>query len=257
MSAKYDFYKDVKDKKTLARNAKYKKNGSKSKKCTLPSDYLTRKEREKMNGEVKNFNLKKKYSWSEFTAMPSDIQKEYLERIRDIYGATMTEISVELFGVSQTTLTDYGKNHGSRFTGIFPKGRKKRTEEQVNKWKEFVSSNDEIAPQEPINRPTGTRKEKWFDSYTHEKKQEEKDIIIAAKEEAPVVKPQKECAVIAKEESSTVDLKKVKVSTCSISLSGPADVQTLCKSLYNILNAQSNGRQIVSFKFKCEFSMEE
>lgn len=253
----HDFDYDALQKKRLARNAKYKKNGSKSKKCTLPSDYLSRKEREKMNGEVKNFNLKKKYSWYEFTAMPSDIQKEYLERLRDIYGATMTEISVELFGVSQTTLADYSKNHGRRFAGIFPKGKRQRTDDQVNKWKEFVASNDEIAPQEAINRPTGTRKEKWFDSYTHEKKQEEKDTITAAKEEVPIVEPQKVYAAIAKEETPAIDPKKVKVSTCSISLSGPADVPSLCKSLYNILNAQSNGHQVISFRFKCEFSMEE
>lgn len=89
------------------------------------------------------------------------------------------------------------------------------------------------------------------------KKQEETDIITAVKEEVPVAEPQKEYTEIAKEESSAIDPKKVKVSTCSISLSGPADVPSLCKSIYNILNAQSNGRQVISFRFKCEFSMEE
>lgn len=38
-----DFDYDVKQRRELARAAKYRKRGSKSKKCTLPSDYLTQK----------------------------------------------------------------------------------------------------------------------------------------------------------------------------------------------------------------------
>ena len=59
---KYAFIEDVTERKSIARGAFHKKGGAKSNKCTLPSDYLTRKEREKMNGEVKTWNLNKFYT---------------------------------------------------------------------------------------------------------------------------------------------------------------------------------------------------
>lgn len=242
MGIKYDFYKDVKDKKTLARNAKYKKNGSKSKKCTLPSDYLTRKEKQKMNSAVKTYKMNQKYSWKEFKEMPLDIQREYLIYLRDTYGATTRMISTDLFGSTDANkINKFSSNHDSCFKGIFkPKRIIAHPQEMRDKWNAFISS----PPANPINKPAGTRKEQWFGDTKLQNEVASKETIgLATKEDFKPVE--------------TSAAQKVKVSTCSISLSGPADVQTLCKSLYNILNAQSNGRQVVSFKFKCEFSMEE
>lgn len=39
----YTFRQDIKEKKSIGRGAFAKKNGSKSKKCTLPYEYLTKK----------------------------------------------------------------------------------------------------------------------------------------------------------------------------------------------------------------------
>ena len=47
---------DIKKKKQAGSGYRYKKNGSKSKKCSLPSDHLSKKEIEKMNGECKVYN---------------------------------------------------------------------------------------------------------------------------------------------------------------------------------------------------------
>lgn len=231
MSAKYDFYKDVKDKKTLARNAKYKKNGSKSKKCTLPSDYLTRKEKQKMNSEVKTYKMNQKYSWKEFMEMPLDIQREYLIHLRDTYGVKALVICKDLFKTCGAyALRNYSYKHNNCFGGIFSKGRSNQTKDQIEAWRAFTSE----PPSNPINKPAGNRKDQWF-GVLKEGNSDRTDF--EAKEELPA--------------------QKVKVSTCSITLSGPADVDSLCKSINNILNAQSNGRQVVSFKFKCAFSMEE
>ena len=50
-----DFDFDVLQKKRIARGAYHRKNGSKSKRCTLPSDYLTAAEKRKLNGEVMDY----------------------------------------------------------------------------------------------------------------------------------------------------------------------------------------------------------
>lgn len=54
-----DFEKEVREKKSIASGARHRVNGSKSKRCTLPSDYLTPAQRKKLNGEVYTVNLNK------------------------------------------------------------------------------------------------------------------------------------------------------------------------------------------------------
>ena len=73
---------DIKEKKQAGRGYYHKKNGSKSKKCHLPSDSLSKKEIEKMNGECKVYNFNKLMSYSNFCAMPVDLQIKYLETLR-------------------------------------------------------------------------------------------------------------------------------------------------------------------------------
>ena len=229
----HDFDYDVKQKKQLARNAKYKKNGSKSKKCTLPSDYLSRKEKLKMNSEVKTYSMRVPYSWEEFKAMPLDIQREYLIHLRDTFSVKGPTICKELFKTcGEHALRNYSYTHDNCFGGIFLKGSAHQTKEQAAAWKTFTSE----PPSNPINRPSGRRVDALFAEY-------KKDRSVKVAAESPA--------------ESAIEPQKVKVSTCSITLSGPADVDSLCKSINNILNAQSNGRKVVSFKFKCAFSMEE
>lgn len=229
----HDFDYDVKQKKQLARNAKYKKNGSKSKKCTLPSDFLSRKEKLKMNSEVKTYSMRVPYSWEEFKAMPLDIQREYLIHLRDTFGVKGPTICKELFRTCGVcALRNYSYSHNNCFGGIFSKGSSHQTKEQIAAWKAFTSE----PPSNPINRPSGRRIDTLFAEYK---------------------KPDSTNVSVAKEDEISTKSQKVKVSTCSITLSGPADVDSLCKSITNILNTQSNGRKIASFKFKCAFSMEE
>ncbi len=52
--AEYLFRRDSADKKVTARSANKRVSGAKSKKCTLPSDYLTAAQKKRLNGEVKN-----------------------------------------------------------------------------------------------------------------------------------------------------------------------------------------------------------
>lgn len=65
----------------------------------LPSDNLTKKEREKMNGECLQYNMNAPVKWSEFLTWPQDLQREYIEKLTDSYNAKNEDIA-KMFGVS-------------------------------------------------------------------------------------------------------------------------------------------------------------
>lgn len=65
----------------------------------LPSDNLTKKEREKMNGECFQYNMNAPVKWSEFLTWPQDLQREYIEKLTDFYNAKNEDIA-KMFGVS-------------------------------------------------------------------------------------------------------------------------------------------------------------
>ena len=130
---------DIKEKKKAGSGYRHKKNGSKSKKCTLPSDHLSKKELNKMNGECKVYNLNKPMSYSNFCAMPVDLQIKYLEMLRDKFGANQTEISF-MMGCNCATL----KSHKQRFLNGKPEF-KRYTYSRLDKdaWRRFVNGEED------------------------------------------------------------------------------------------------------------------
>lgn|GEM_PF-3663197 len=111
---KYVFIEDIKNRKDIARSARKKKNGAKSKKVTFPSDYLTKKEREKMNGECKTWNLNEFYTWAEFKKMPADIAAAYISTLNQKYKVSMMNIAEKLFHIGQPTFSTYIRKKGIR-----------------------------------------------------------------------------------------------------------------------------------------------
>ena len=86
----HDFDFDIMEKKRIARGARARKCGSKSRKCTLPSDYLTAAQKKGLNGKVRTYNLSEPMTYNTFRAMPDDLQKEYLLKLRNEMDATLT-----------------------------------------------------------------------------------------------------------------------------------------------------------------------
>lgn len=105
----YVFYQDIKEKKSTARGAFHKKGGSKSKKCTLPHEYLSKKEREKMNGPITTWSMNKFYTWEEFKEMPDDIQEAYLTTLIKKYCVGIRPIAKYVMGCGNTSLFNYIK----------------------------------------------------------------------------------------------------------------------------------------------------
>lgn len=111
-----EFEFDCLQRKRLANQAKYKKNGSKSKMCSLPSDNLTAAQRRKLNGEVKVYmtNYDQPISWKFFKSLSIEDQRGYLKNISDNFKVRGTDVAA-LFGVSATVFSDYNKKNALGF----------------------------------------------------------------------------------------------------------------------------------------------
>lgn len=105
--AEYVFRQDIREKKAAGRGTFHRKCGAKSKKCTLPSDRMTRKEREAMNSEVISWSMFAFYDYATFKKMPADIQIEYLQRITDKWHVSCSAVSEILFKSPKGSLDSY------------------------------------------------------------------------------------------------------------------------------------------------------
>lgn len=139
----WTYYADIREKKKTATGARHLKRGSRSKKCTLPNEHLSRKEIEKMNGEVTTVKLNEPMSYAAFKCLSKNLQEEYLNHLINKYGGTLTSISTDIFGKAHHTLSHYVKKMG---LAVDPVGR--RTGLELMTWEKFVnkkSSVDSIA----------------------------------------------------------------------------------------------------------------
>lgn len=98
-----DFDYENLQKKRVAAGAARMKRGSKSKKCTLLSDYLTPAQLKAKNGEVKVMNMNQPVLWADFKEWPEDLQKEYLNTRMKDFDCTMAGLA-EIFDVDVVSL---------------------------------------------------------------------------------------------------------------------------------------------------------
>ena len=96
-----DFDYDVLQKKRTAAGARHMRRGSRSKRCSLPSDNLTPAQLKRRNGPVSTYKLDEPMRWDDFKAMPVDLQKQYLTNLVETYGAT-NEMLGDMFYVHPT-----------------------------------------------------------------------------------------------------------------------------------------------------------
>lgn len=109
-----DFDYDVMIKKRVANSARNRKRGSKSKKCPMSTDHMTRKQWLERCGETVTYNLSKPMEWQDFCNLPIHIQKEYLLNLIKLYSTTASDLA-RMFGITAQTVT---KHCGSEEIGI-------------------------------------------------------------------------------------------------------------------------------------------
>lgn len=150
----HDFDFDVMQKKRIAQSARHRVCGSKSKRCTLPSDRLTPAQWKKKNGSVVTMNLNVPLSWSEFKSLPTDLQKEYLLRCITQFGCKMSNFS-ELFGVHHVTIKKKLLDLGIDMN--FFKPGEKMSKDQRESFEVWLNRESDTAPvsevEETENKP--------------------------------------------------------------------------------------------------------
>lgn len=124
--AEYMFRRDTQEKKNIAHSAAHRKGGSRSKRCTLPSDSLTKTQMEKKNGDVKTVRMNEFLTFERFKQLPPELMVEYINGLCEKYKVGLHCIERYVFEIGENTLRyyldKYGvlskiKQHGVRGTG--------------------------------------------------------------------------------------------------------------------------------------------
>lgn len=134
--AKKELFADLKDRKAEASGARRKKNGSKSKACSLPSDGLTRRQWEKLNDPMNIFAINVPTDYETLSKQSEDIQREYIVKLLERFNITVSKIS-EMLGVSPSFGMKYVKTLGIKYT---PRGAKlKNNKDEKDAWNYFLA----------------------------------------------------------------------------------------------------------------------
>ena len=212
-----DFDYEVMQKKRIARGASRMKRGSKSKKCTLPSDYLTAAQKRRLNGPVSTYKLDEPMSWESFKAMPEDLQKQYILNLQNTYQANDKMIG-KLFGKSDVTVGEYRKK-----LGINPIGKSKMTRDEKTvcdaKWDAFCNGVVGGKPGEP----------KKIENDEVEESCDEIDDEVEIEETEPIEEPVEEPVKAPEKEKSVDFLMTEKLDVTFVSDSG--DLETVFQLL--------------------------
>jgi hypothetical protein len=94
----YIFHSETREKKRIARGVHNKRTHNGKSGCKTPSDYMTRKEREAMNGEIVSWKEKPFYTREEFRTLPDDVKLKWVNSAKNIYGCGLGGISEVCFG---------------------------------------------------------------------------------------------------------------------------------------------------------------
>lgn len=102
-------------------------------KVRLPSDNLTPGQMKQLNSEVELYSLGRPMKWPQLQAMPADLRRMYLEKLRDEYKATQIMVA-RMLGVGVSTLRRYCSRWGIEF----PKTGGHLSENDRQRWAEFL-----------------------------------------------------------------------------------------------------------------------
>lgn len=131
-----DFDFDVMQKKRIANNAARMKRGSKSKKCSLPSDHLTPAQWKRRNGPVSTYSLNQPMDWETFKSLPTDIQQSYIDILQSRFNVPTATISKELFGKTGPAMKALIEKNGLKY--IQMKGKNMSSEERAA-WEHWLN----------------------------------------------------------------------------------------------------------------------
>lgn len=217
-----DFDFDVMTKKRIARGAAARKCGSKSRRCTLPSDYLTDAQKKARNGKMSTYNLSKTMTYEQFKLMPRDLQREYLLKLRNDMHAS-SRVIAQMFGCSYETVRVVIRN-----LGINTGGKKLYMNlDQLMRWNNWLSGDAANTPVAVTEPETET--------------EAEAETISAAAEET------EDAGAPVNNDASTEEMKCAALLGGKLNLRGTAS--EILSRLAIVFGAESDAQMFVSVKF--------
>lgn len=143
-----DFDYDVMQKKRIASGDRYRKRGSKSRKCSLPSDNLTEAQLRKLNGPAQSYQLGEPMTYAAFKTLPEDLQREYLLYLHENYGAT-NDMIARMFGMTTVTTQKIRDQLGLNWDSPRNLTQEQRTD-RAKAWQAFLEGEalEEDTPEE-------------------------------------------------------------------------------------------------------------
>ena len=156
----YVFQQTSRERKRIGAGAYARKNGSRTKKCTLPSDNMTAGQIKKRNGEIMQYKLNQPMKWKEFKSMPEDLQKEYIQKLASEKKARAKDVA-EMLGIHKNYLSDYAR---TLFQGETPFTGTHQVN-QSQEWRDFIEGNI-TTPEEKKNEEVNSLGERSEEAET-------------------------------------------------------------------------------------------
>lgn len=147
---KYTLIHDIKEKKAAARGAFARKGGSRSKRCSLPSDHLTPAQLKRRNSQVSTVKLNQPITYAELQTLTPSLKFLYLDNLIHRYKARRVDI-VTMLGIAQNTWVRLLPTLPGKL--IF-EGKPKHP---APEWLEFIGGRaEEIEPEDVRDLPADT-----------------------------------------------------------------------------------------------------
>ena len=127
----------------------------------FPSDNLTKKEKEKMNGMVSSYNFSKPLTWKQFIGMPDDLCQEYLNTLAERFYGVSTALIGESMGADSGRYGPYFSRHGLKT----PVAKKMNREtflksDDGKKWIRWLAGEEPIEEKPDVDVPVAHVSEK-------------------------------------------------------------------------------------------------
>ena len=135
---RYVYTQDQRDRKRTASGARARKGGSRANRCPLPSDALTKAQREKLNGPVEQVNLNRPMTYAELKLLNKSMQHLYLDHLVTAHKARRVDLQAML-GIAPSTMYKLASSLPEKlaFTG--------KPKRPAREWLAFLAAAQEAA----------------------------------------------------------------------------------------------------------------
>ena len=151
---RYVYTQEQRDRKRTATGARAKKGGSRSKRCPLPSDALTKAQKAKLNGPVESVNLNRPMTYSQLKELSPTLQYLYLDHLISAHKARRADL-LAMLGIVQSTWFNLMKKLPGKieFSRNVPK-------KQAPEWQAFLAQQEAAqAPEAEAQAPAPSEPE--------------------------------------------------------------------------------------------------